>query len=160
VSELEGLAELNLPQLLELMHDVVTPEPVPWLPQTVGWWVLAAWLLAVVLLVARHAHRTWQGNRYRREALAALSSIEAQPGKNGAAQLAVLLKRTALAAYPRDKVAHLYGAEWAGFLSESTGHDPSVAAGAHELARAAYRKDADVAALLEPARRWIKAHRG
>ena len=28
---------LNLPQLLDLMHDLVEPEAVAWTPQTVGW---------------------------------------------------------------------------------------------------------------------------
>lgn len=39
-------------------------------------------------------------NGYRREALVALKSIEAQLSQNSAAQVAVLLKRTVLAAYP------------------------------------------------------------
>lgn len=43
---------LNLPQLIELMHEVVQPEPVSRLPQTVGWWVVLGWLVAVGLLFA------------------------------------------------------------------------------------------------------------
>ena len=155
--ELEGL---NLPQLLDLMHDVVEPEPVSWLPQTIGWWILAGWLLAVGLLVTWHAYRSWRRNRYRRESLNALDSIEAQSGPEGAAQVAVLLKRTALAAYPRDKVANLYGAEWSQFLRESANHDPLVDAAADQIATAAYSRNTNVDALVEPARRWIKVHRG
>ena len=151
---------LNLPQLLDLMYDVVRPEPSAWLPQTIGWWILVVWLLTAGSLFAWHAHRSWRRNRYRREALVALDWIEAQSSPDGAAQVAVLLKRTALAVYPRDTVAHLYGAEWSRFLSESAAHDPLVDAGVNAMAEAAYRKDADVGELVEPARRWIKVHRG
>ena len=47
---------LNLPQLFELMHDIVPPEPVPWMPQTPGWWVLLAWIAAVSALTAAGTH--------------------------------------------------------------------------------------------------------
>ena len=42
---------LNLPQLLDLMHELAVPEPVPWLPQTPGWWVFCGWALAVTALL-------------------------------------------------------------------------------------------------------------
>lgn len=57
MNDYEGL---NLPQLLDLMHDIVVPDPVSWLPQTAGWLVMTGWLLVVVLLVAYHVHRSWQ----------------------------------------------------------------------------------------------------
>jgi hypothetical protein len=151
----------NLPQLLDLMHEVVTPEPVSWLPQTVGWWVVAGWLSALVLLGALHGYLKWRRNRYRRDALAELRAIEQQsPIDNVSARsIAELLKRTALAAYPREQVAPLYGAEWAGFLRESAGDDEIVTAEAERLATMAYRPDSDVSTLIRPARRWIEVHR-
>ena len=152
MSEYEGL---NLPQLFERMHTTVEPEPVSWMPQTVGWIVLAVWLLVCSSLVAWSLFRSWQRNRYRREALAALDSIA--PNGDGAA-VAILLKRTALAAYPRRRVASLYGAAWAEFLCESSRHDPLVESSAAELASAAWRPGATAESLIAPARRWIKAH--
>ncbi len=152
---------LNLPQLLDLMHALVEPEPVSWMPQTVGWWVLAAWVVVGAGLLAWHAYGVWRRNRYRQEALAALDAIEARAraGESSAEPVAVLLKRTALAAYPREEVARLYGADWARFLGESSGNDPVVASSAEHLANAAYRADVDATALIEPARRWIEVHR-
>lgn len=158
LSDYEGR---NLPQLLDLMHDVVTPEPISWLPQTTGWWIVTSWLIALLLLGALHGYLKWRRNRYRRDALVELRTIEQQGSLDGVAahSIAALLKRTALAAYPRDQVASLYGAEWAGFLRESTGNDKIVAAGADQLAAMAYRPDGDVAALIRSARRWIEVHR-
>ena len=159
MSQYDGL---NLPQLLELMHGLVTPEPVAWLPQTPGWWVVFGWLLVMLLFAAWQVIQRRQRNRYRREALAELKAIEAasniEPAM-AAQRIAAVLKRTALVAYPRQDVAGLYGTEWAQFLVESSGNDPQVAAVADDRAAAAYRPDADPNVLSTPARRWIRRHR-
>ncbi len=152
---------LNLPQLLELMHDLVRPEPVSWMPQTPGWWIALARLIAVIVILLWHRYRAWRRNRYRREALATLRSIEANSvdEKQVAGQIAILLKRTALAAYPREQVAQLYGSEWAQFLCEAASNDPIIGQSAEQLATAAYRADSNGKELIAPARRWIKMHR-
>ena len=121
---------LNLPELLQLMHDIVPAEPVPWTPQTAGWAVVGAWLLTIAVLAAWHGLKVRRRNRYRREALAILKSIaaESDPDSAIAAQrVAALLKRTALVAYPRAEIAGLHGGEWAAFLRRSTRNDPVVA---------------------------------
>ncbi len=153
---------LNLPQLLALMNDIVRPEPTAWTPQTTGWAIVGAWFVVVLAFVGWHGYRHWRNNRYRREALAALSRIAAQAefdSVRAAQQLGSLLKRTALATYARTDVAKLYGADWAAFLCRTAGDDPLVRNVAAELASAAYRADVDVSALLAPARRWIEVHR-
>ena len=159
MSQYDGL---NLPQLLNLMHELVMPEPVAWLPQTPGWWIVLGWLIAVLFLLAWQFARRRRRNRYRRDALAELKAIAAQTelGPAESAQhVAALLKRTALAAYSREDVAALYGRDWAQFLRESSGNDPQVADAADMLAAAAYRPDADGADLTRPASRWIRLHR-
>jgi len=159
VSQYDGL---NLPQLLDRMHGLVVPDPVSWLPQTPGWWVLLAWLLGMVVLGAWRIGSYRRRNRYRREALSVLATIESQADHRRletAGQIAALLKRTALAAYPRRQIAHLYGAEWAQFLCQSANDDAQVVAAADTLAAAAYRTEVDGAALCNPARRWIQVHR-
>ena len=152
----------NLPQLLELMHEPVVPAPIPWLPQTTGWWILAAWLGVMMLLIAIHSYRKWRANAYRREALRLLQNLEARAADEPTAtatEIAVLMKRTALAAYPREQVAQLHGDQWAGFLREAARNDPEIDRAAAELAGAAYRADVDGSALIAPARRWIRVHR-
>ena len=153
---------LNLPALMELMHDLVWPDAIAMWPQTSGWWVLAGWLLAVLLVLLRHWRTHRVANRYRREALAQLRVIAAYAGERpteAAAQIAALLKRTALAVYPRTQVASLYGPAWEAFLRESAPGDVAVSKAAALLASAAYRDNIDASALVRPARRWIEAHR-
>ncbi|MEM9303718.1 MAG: DUF4381 domain-containing protein [Pseudomonadota bacterium] len=146
---------LNLPQLLDRMHGIVEPDPVSMLPATDGWWVLAGWLAAVGIILAVQARRRWVANAYRREALAELDALAAPTGH----ELGLLLRRTALAAFPREKVASLHGDAWAEFLCWSATNDTVVAAAAVDLAGAPYRQDVDPAALVAPARRWIEVHR-
>ena len=158
-SRYEGLM---LPQLLDLMHEIVWPEPVSWMPRTEGWWVVLGWLLAVALLVALTVRRRWRRNRYRREALAGLDAIASRPDlapQESARAVAETVKRAALAAFPRKDVASLHGDAWARFLGDSSGNDRRVCEAAARLAAAAYHPDADGAPLIEPARRWVRRHR-
>ena len=144
------------------MHGLVMPDPVPLLPETPGWLILSGWLLAVSILAARYLTKRRRASRYRREALAVLKTIEGQsdlsPAESGQ-RIAALLKRTALAAYPRQQVASLTGTDWAQFLKESTRNDQQVADAAEMLAAAAYWPDADGRELSAPVRRWIRLHR-
>lgn len=151
---------LNLPQLLDLLHEPVVPEPVSMLPQTVGWQILGAWAAVVAVLIAVDARRRWVRNRYRREALDQLDHIAKRKHEAEApGQIALLLKRTALAVYPRAQVASLWGDEWAAFLVESSKSDHRVKKAAAKLAAAAYDDQLDGGELVKPARRWIKVHR-
>jgi hypothetical protein len=159
VSQYEGL---NLPQLLELMHGLREPDPVSWVPETPGWWILLAWILAVVILCVRQVVLRRRANRYRRRAEKALGEISASAAADPAAaaiSISTLLKHTALIAYPRAEVASLHGDAWSSFLCESSNNDPSVVRAAGLFAQAAYRPDADGNELVAPARRWIRVHR-
>ena len=158
MSEYEGL---NLPQLMELMHGLARPEPVAWIPQTLGWWVIVAWLAVLGILAAGYAYARWRRNRYRREAIGILEAIETgSDAENAGSAIASVLKRAALVAYPRDRVASLHGAAWAEFLRASSDHDPAIERAAVDLAGAAYRRDIDGKRLIAAARRWIEVHGG
>jgi len=146
------------------LRDIALPPPVPWWPPAPGWWILAAALLAVaaVLVLRRLAH--WRADAYRRAALRELAALEAAAGGMPAAELAAavsaLLKRTALAAFPRADCASLSGAAWIDFLDRTGG---SFGTGpARLLPQLAYGTPADpaaVPAILAAAGRWISAHR-
>lgn len=159
---MNGYEGLSLSQLMELMHGLVMPDPVAWLPTTAGWRILFAWLLAVLILTGWTLVMRRRQNRYRREALAVLKSIDHEADLDPAEmaqRIASLLKRTALAVYPRDQVAALSGSEWADFLAESANNDRQISEAAEMLAAASYRPDADGRVLSGPARRWIRKHR-
>lgn len=153
---------LSLPQLLDLMHDLVRPEPIAWTPQTIGWAVVGVWLIVVTALIIWHRVKVWQRNRYRREALTELRAISAKQDTDPqamASEIAILLKRTALAAYQREQVADLYGSEWADFLRQSSANDRLIDKNAEALSNAAYSKAANGPELIKPAHRWIQVHR-
>ena len=97
--------------------------------------------------------------RYRRVALRTLRQIQERgPGPQAAAELAVLLKKTALAAWPRTRVASLSGDDWSNFLV----HTGASKTAAQRLSAAAYSDlTSDPAAhnrLCEEAARWIRGH--
>ena len=153
---------LSLPELFELMHGNAMPEPVSMLPATTAWLVFAGWISAILLLVAFRVWKNWRKNQYRRDALQLLEYIagdESADPATTAARIAAVLKRAALAAYPRDTVAPLYGAAWSAFLVDSSNHDELVVEHATALGSAAYSPGADGRALLPPARRWVEVHR-
>lgn len=158
MSRYEGL---NLPDLLELLEPVVYPDSVSLWPATAGWFVLLIWLLGLIVIGVVRWRRRWLANAYRRAARAEIAALRSadESAEMRAAAIASIVKRTALAAYPRSEVAHLAGSDWETFLERSCRRDPQVVAAAPLLARAAYLPDPDPDAIAEPALRWIEKHR-
>jgi len=153
--------------------DIVTPLPPSWLPGTVGWLVLAITVAVLALWAGWRAWRHWRANRYRREALAEWARLQADLRGEGAARarallaLAELLKRCALAAWPRAQVASITGVAWRDFVHAHAGKAADAIAPLQDLIEVEYR---DAAVLAQwPAqrandaalacRRWITAHR-
>ena len=107
----------------------------------------------------------WHHNRYRREALRELECLKPDSRElNFVAALNALLKRTALAVYPRQRVAALNGQEWIAFLQgecDAQAFDNSSAA---LLTQGSYKiepiAEDQAQALLAAAARWIREHRG
>jgi len=98
---------------LQNLRDIVVPEPPPVWPPAPGVWVLLVIVLAVVLALFLWWWRASQKNAYRRAGLALLE------GARTSREINIVLKRVALAAWPRAEVAPLYGADWAEFLDGS-----------------------------------------
>ena len=155
----ESYDGLDLIQLLDRLEPLVIPQPVAYFPQTPGWWLVAAWLLTLSLYAGWRGYQRWRDNAYRRQALRELAEILTQEKSYRSAEIATLLKRTALAAYPRDRVASLTGHDWAEFLRNTAAQDAGVVAAADSIASAAYRLDGESAAIAQGARRWIELHR-
>ena len=138
------------PGSLDRLHDIVVPRPVPWWPPAPAWYVLAAIAGVAIALAAWRIGRWWFRNRYRRAALAELASLQRQSTQpQTLPALAVLLKRTALAAYPRDRVASLTGSAWREFL-DATGGMTAFTTGPGRVLEAGY---APASTAAEPALR-------
>lgn len=112
------------PASLQNLNDIVMPANVGWWPLAAGWYVLSAIMLVLLAWYGFRSLRSWIDNRYRRAALRELQALaeDIHSGQNpdsSLRQLPGLLKRTALSAYPRKKVASLSGADWQRFLNST-----------------------------------------
>lgn len=160
------------PSLAQLV-DIAQPAPVSWMPQTVGWEMLGVVLLLLALWLTWRGIRRWFRNRYRREALAELCRLELRwhdDPETGAAVLAALpalVKRCALAAWPREQVASASGTQWAQFIQSHAGHASHGAQALAPLVREIQYHDReslqrvsahDVQVLIEASRQWIQGH--
>lgn len=147
------------PASLSNLHDIVVPGAVPWWPPAPGWYVAMGIAVLGVLILAVQWIRRYRHNAYRRSALGELASLPNDPA--GLPPIATLLKRTALAVYPRERVAQLSGAAWIDWLADTGGLTvPESVASA--LMRDVYvdRESANVAAVSEFASQWIRCHKG
>ena len=157
------LAEPQTPQADPLagLIDIPLPQEVSLWPQT---WALriAIALIAAGALVAvwQLAHRFY-ANRYRREALAELGEMIAN-GTPDQVRLSVLVRRTALGAFPRETVAPLTGSAWLAFLDRSYGGREFSEGAGRLLISAPYQRAPigrdQLEALADLVRRWIRGH--
>ena len=146
------------------LRDIHLPGALDAFPPAPGWWILA--LLAGLLLAwgLRKAYRHWRLHAYRRAALRQLEQLRSahcDDEDNSAylAALAVLLKRTALSAYPRATVAGLSGERWVAFLDDTLDTNEFSMGAGQVLILGPYqesvRMDPAFPALVE---RWIRRH--
>jgi hypothetical protein len=148
---------------LSRLNDIVEPTPVSWWPPAPGWYVLAGVASVLLATAAWVAFSRWRRNRYRREALKLLETMPKET--TSLPQVAELLKRVALAAYPRESVASLHGIDWWKFLDES-GQRVLFSNGTGKLMEdAVYRPNqvsatsAELTDLFVDVRYWITNHR-
>jgi len=143
--------------------DIPLPAAVSLWPQTWTARIAIALLIAGFIVGAWRLIRTWHANRYRRAALAELERIARSPmAGDQAATLALLVRHTALAAFPRAQVATLAGPAWLAFLDRSYGGDEFSRGAGHVLDVAPYAPAGaatqDPRALIDLVRRWIRGH--
>lgn len=150
---------LGLLDLLNLLEPVPDPAAIVLTPQTPGWIVVGLALLAVIGWGTRRALGHWQANAYRRAALSELPMAGNDPRR-----IALVLRRTALAGFPRHQVAGLYGTDWLGFLDQTLGGTGFTDGPGQGLATAPYRNATGQNPTASPelaalAHRWIKQHK-
>ena len=157
------------PASLDRLRDIVEPAAVAWWPPALGVWFLLAlvgvWVSAGIVALLRYRRLT----AYRRAGLRELDrlrprlqSAETRPAALG--DLARLLKRVALAGFPRTEVAGLSGETWLAFLSATGGSafgtDPArrlpLCLYSPALARTVTSEAAE--AIVRAAREWIVQH--
>lgn len=151
---------------LSQLRDIHLPEPIGWWPLAPGWYLLAFIVMAALIFLIVLGHRFYLNGRAKRHALRLLTTYlkEYQSEMNSqtsSAHLSLLLKRVALAYFPRAKVASLQGDEWILFLNHTAKKIDFEDVRA-ELLEMPYQppKDCDLGLLFELTRQWISQRGG
>ncbi len=158
------------PFSLDKLHDLAVPDRIAWWPPAPGWWFVIALLAVCAVAVCAIALMRWRRGAYRRAGLRLLDEIELSAQSSAdrvrlMSSLSTVLKRVALAAYPRELVASLSGTEWMEFLDRTSPTVRFTTEPTNLLAKASY-DDTDLTHLdaaqfeiiCEAARRWIQTH--
>ena len=154
-------------QALSDLRDIHLPGAVTLWPLAPGWWLILGGLLALALgvhLVLRARRRS-----LKRAAVRELDGIEASFRNSGdvarlALSLATLLRRVAIARFPRRDVASLHGRDWSRFLVATSGDRGLTPKLVHDLSLAVYAglsADLDgsrVEAWTTAARNWMRGN--
>jgi len=134
---------------LNNLHDIVMQPPPGWFPFAAGVWLLLGFVLVVICLLCLRLYIKWRANAYRRAGLALLANAQTND------DVSVILKRVALAVWPRTEVASLYGTVWSTFLNTTClQRDFSLFGDSvvSEVSSASFTRRIDLA------RVWIKYH--
>ena len=159
------------PASLQNLKDIVEPAAVGFWPPAPGVWLLLALALLWSGFGVALGWLRWRQDAYRRagvrELLTIRGRLEAEGPKEAIHELAVLLKRVALTAFPRDRVASISGDNWLAFLDATMRGGTFAGASGKLLTDSLYRSTGvsfeishqQVEELFERAGTWIKRHR-
>ena len=159
------------PASLQNLNNIVLPEAAGWWPLASGWYFLLGFLLIILTWFIYTSVKHRINNRYRRIALHQLKLLAQEINKTDKRdtvlrQIPILLKRTALTAYPRRQLASLTGKSWHDFLNSKVGTSSFTESNCNSLDNISYsagsleKVDAEAASeLLKACRHWLKHHR-
>ena len=129
------------------LRDIVPPDAPPLWPLATEAWLLLLILASIAAIFIYQRRQAKKRDAYRRAGLALLDGVSTVH------DVSVVLKRVALAAYPREQVASLYGEDWSTFLCQSCDrHD-------YSLVLRAKPDDPASREVIQLAGDWIKHHR-
>ncbi|MBO1012563.1 DUF4381 domain-containing protein [Achromobacter sp. SD115] len=154
---------------IEQLRQLPLPAPVSYWPQTWGWLVLLAAVLALAGWAAWRIARRRRRNRYRRTGLRMLEALRRQTQSDPLAARALpeLLKRVGLSSVAeadRARVGALQGAEWVAFMDDGMAVFPPDAS---VLLRALAYAPPETLRAIDPARvrnlflasrQWMERH--
>jgi len=158
------------PASLQNLNDIVLPEAAGWWPLAIGWYFLLGFLLIFLAWFVYTSLQRRIKNQYRRTALhqlqlLALDINRAENRELALRQIPILLKRTALTAYPRKQLASLAGKRWHEFLNSKVGTPSFTESCCDSLDSISYsvgnleNVTAEAASeLLKACKHWLKHH--
>jgi hypothetical protein len=153
------------------LKEIILPDPIRYIPQTVSWYILFAFVLILIVWLGYRGYRRSMANRYRTFALRRLDDIEQQlrhpdTRVNALTAIPVLIKQTALKCYRRAEIAQMSGKEWLAFLDKSYGGNeftdgpgvllPVIAYGSQKALD--HIEDEEITRSVSLVRKWIEKH--
>lgn len=144
------------------LRDVHLPDPVSLWPPAPGWWIVLGLVVTgaiVFMWLMAYRRRT----KVRRLAMAELRAVKqhyaTHPDDLWVVQrLSEIVRRYAMATFPRTEVAGLAGSSWLGFLDRTGGTNQFTQGVGRLLSSEPYRPQSAMAAaeLLPLVERWIQ----
>lgn len=101
------------------LRDIHLPPAISHWPSALGWWILAVITVMSIVFLVKKTLPHWRQRQIRRYAFGKLAMLEKSKPDDLYRQLSRLLRRLALANYPREQVASLTGKQWLQFLDET-----------------------------------------
>lgn len=132
---------------LNNLREIILPEAPPFWPPAPGVLIILFFILSAIVYITYRLVLYRRKNRYRKAGLLLLDDVET------VYELSVLLKRVALAVFPREQVASLHGQEWQQFLNDTC----SSCSFSNSILSNNNNSTVDLE-LIDCARIWIKKH--
>lgn len=151
---------------LEQLKDIHLPDAIGFWPPALGWWLLTASLIAILIAaIVLYKHR--RKNAYRRAAVQQVNKLfsdyqQQQQSHQLTGELNRLLKAVALQSYATEQVSRLTQKKWLDFLDNSANMQAFGQGAGQILASAPYDQSSeltDAAALKQCCIAWIRSHR-
>src|SRR6516165_10054078 len=107
--------------LLSQLRDIHLPPPITIWPLALGWYLLLAFFIILMLIAIYFWLSYLKKHHLKKCVMKRLEELQQEQNLHHAVseELSVLLKRAALATFPRKEVAGLYGEEWLQFLDKT-----------------------------------------
>ncbi len=147
---------------LQELRDVHLPDPISLWPPAPGWWALSGLLVigAIGFLWIRMYRRRTQARRLAINELGAIKQYyDIHRDDQWLVQrLSGIVRRYAIATFPRTEVAGLVGSSWLQFLDRSGRTNQFTDGAGHLLSSGPYQKQAVVSAteLVQLVEHWIQ----
>ena len=150
---------------LENLRDIHLPEAIEAWPPAPGWWILGFCLIALVVFTIWKIWQKYQQKHLLRVSLATIAKLQQEFANHQDQQVLIkqysnLLRRIALARFPRQRVASLTGSNWLNFLDDSVDMKLFNSDAGKLLLNAPYQRSTDEFSYLDDLSRavelWIK----
>lgn len=155
----------NADPLVQL-KDIHLPTPVGWWPPAPGWVLISAGIFFLAMAIVYFTLKKHRNAMPKKKALILLKNYQQIYEREGNAALvsagiSELLRRVALAYFPREQVASLKGREWLKFLNE-TGKGIDFNLVKVMLLETPFKTEEtmDLRPLFQAAQLWIQQRRG